>query len=162
MQKALGYLMLMRTEVFVIIQKYRYCKAKLGKEFHELAMAKNLFKGSFRKGDKHVVVSLFILLWADEKVNYAYAPQLDLTGYGYSEEEAKDSFNHQLDEFLAYTINKNTLFKELNKLGWEASKRNKKVTAPTEDKLLTDNELFKDLLAKPGIHRETKDLELSL
>lgn len=125
-------------------------------------MAKNIYQGSFSKGNVRVNVGLLLLIWQEEKVSYAYAPQLDLTGYGYSETEAKESFNHQLNEFLEYTLNKNTLFKELKRLGWETNKRHKKIIAPSEDALLVDNELFRDLLETPGIHRETKELELSI
>ena len=70
-------------------------------------MAKNLFNGHFHHGGKQATIQILLLFWGDEKVNYVYSPQLDLTGYGYNEQEAKDSFNHQLDEFLSYTLNKN-------------------------------------------------------
>ncbi len=40
-------------------------------------------------------------------------PLFDLTGYGTSEDEAKKSLSVTLDEFLRYTINKNTFIFEL-------------------------------------------------
>lgn len=83
-------------------------------------MAKNLFSGQFHHGGKQVTVQLLLLLWGDDAVNYVYSPQLDLTGYGYNEVEAKESFNHQLEEFISYSLNKNTLLSELKKLGWQS------------------------------------------
>jgi hypothetical protein len=42
-------------------------------------------------------------------VHFIYSPHLDLTGYGYSHEEAKQSFEVVLKGFIDYTIKKGTL-----------------------------------------------------
>ena len=105
----------------------------------------------------HTQIALKLLFWTEDNVNFVYAPELELTGYGYNVQEAKDSFDHQVEEFLSHTISKNTLYGELKRLGWVI---NGNITAPTEDKLLHDNELFKEVLGKPGIF--TKTIVLSL
>ena len=67
-------------------------------------------------GKYHVGLSL--VEFEEENVTIVYSPALDLSGYGYSQEEAKQSFSEALNEFLRYTTNKNSLDKVLKDLGW--------------------------------------------
>lgn len=66
--------------------------------------------------------------FAEDNVRIIYSPALDLSGYDYSQEEAKQSFTEALHEFFRYTNNKNTLDKVLKELGWaiRGSKKNPK------------------------------------
>jgi hypothetical protein len=61
---------------------------------------------------------LALVEFEEGNVTIVYSPALDLSGYGYSPEEAKQSFSEALQEFFRYTNNKNTLDKVLKDLGW--------------------------------------------
>lgn len=47
-----------------------------------------------------------------------YSPALDLSGYGNTINEAKESFKIALEEFIRYTLNENTFNDVMKKLGW--------------------------------------------
>ena len=95
-------------------------------------------------------VRLSIYFFEEKKVSLAYCPSLDLVGYGKNEVEAKKSFEIVLKGFIAYTVNKGTLQKELERLGWNISgtKKNRKIKSPEIEKLLVDREQFKDIFKK--------------
>ena len=74
------------------------------------------------KGNK-VKFKLTVITFQEDGVFFYYTPALDLTGYGKTVDEAKESFSITLEQFLTYSTNKNTLFNELKKLGWKVSKK---------------------------------------
>jgi len=125
-------------------------------------MSKKFLQASFQGSNHNVNIGLLLILWEEDAVFYQYSPELDLTGYGKSEREASISFEHILQDFLNYTLNKNTLFDELERLGWTTNKKKKRVRAPEEEQLLQDNETYKDLINRPGVQRSSKDLVLFL
>jgi predicted RNase H-like HicB family nuclease len=51
-------------------------------------------------------------------VHVANIPVLDLSGYGNTEEEAIHSLQIVLDNYLDYTVKKNTLHRDLQNHGW--------------------------------------------
>ena len=61
---------------------------------------------------------LAIFLFKEDDNFIAYSPALDLSGYGKTEEEARDSFNIVLKEYFDYAINEGTLYKDLKEHGW--------------------------------------------
>ena len=54
----------------------------------------------------------------DDSIHYVYCPALDITGYGYTDSEAKNSFDKTLELYLNYTINKGTFAADLKAHGW--------------------------------------------
>ncbi len=123
-------------------------------------MSHKFLEEDFKKGNQHLKVGLVLLLWQEDGIYYQYAPELDLTGYGKSADEANESFMFTLDEFISYTVNKKTLLKELEKLGWTTYKSKKKVRAPQELELLKHNEIYKNLIDLPGTHKSSTTVEL--
>ena len=112
---------------------------------------------------KHIVkIGLTLILWKENEIYFQYSPQLDLTGYGKSANEAQSSFEQTLKDFINYTLNKDTLFDELERLGWTTNKRKKRLRAPEEEQLLEDNETYKDLVNMPGTTRSTTSLAIPL
>lgn len=109
-------------------------------------MQKGSLKGEKKFGDKSVKVDLQVLFFEEDNVYYAYMPSFDLTGYGNTEEEAKESLTVVLDEFLRYTINKNTLFIEMQRLGWKIKSKKKPMFAPQMSDLINTNEQLKDIV----------------
>ena len=79
-------------------------------------MQQGNLKGEKQFGTKSVKVDLQVLIFEEDNIHYAYMPSFDLMGYGDTEENAKESLTVVLDEFLRYTLNKNTLFIEMQRL----------------------------------------------
>jgi hypothetical protein len=73
-------------------------------------------------------VGLSLIEFNENDVTIVYSPALNLSGYGYNSDEAKNSFNIALHEFFQYTNNKKTFDKVLIELGWtiKGSKKNLK------------------------------------
>ncbi|MDP4262303.1 MAG: hypothetical protein Q8941_07205 [Bacteroidota bacterium] len=103
------------------------------------------YKGKFPAKKGHVDLQVPLISFIDDNTHIIYCPVLDLSGYGNDETEARKSFDTVLEEFLAYTINKKTLWTDLKKLGWIIKKINKKnptATPPPISGLLETNEEF--------------------
>lgn len=102
--------------------------------------------GGKKFGNNFITVSLQVLFFEEEGIHYAYMPSFDLTGYGNTEEEAKESLTIVLDEFLRYTLNKNTLFIEMQRLGWKIKSKKKPMYAPQMSDLINTNDQLKDIV----------------
>ena len=104
---------------------------------------------ALHKGKNSAIdIKLSLLSFKEKKIFFIYSPALDLSGYGINEKEAKDSFIKTLDEFFRYTTNKNTLFKELKRLGWdikEGKKKKMKISSPDFFSLLEKIKSNKDM-----------------
>ncbi|HHH52667.1 MAG TPA: hypothetical protein ENK91_03335 [Bacteroidetes bacterium] len=65
-------------------------------------------------------IKLWLIHFKDENgIHFIHSPNLDITGYGLTKKEAKQSFEIALEEFFDYAIKNKTLIKVLNDLGWE-------------------------------------------
>lgn len=104
------------------------------------------FKGDYIATEGKIETLLSLISFKEDDITIMYSPALDISGYGKTEEEAKISFNIAMDEFLRYTINKNTFISEMKRLGWKISKRESRFTQPYFDHLLRDREYLKDIV----------------
>lgn len=95
--------------------------------------------------DGQITVEVFVILFEEDGCQIAYCPALNIYGYGKTEKEARNSFEISIAEFFDYTINKKTLLKELESLGWRIKKRNK-FTAPAFSVLLKSNRDLKRIM----------------
>lgn len=101
-------------------------------------------------GNKSAKVDVQVVLFQEDKIHFAYMPSLDLSGYGNTKKEALESLTVVLDEFLRYTLNKNTLLLEMKRLGWKIKNKNKPLVAPQMSDLVNTNEQFRQLInSKP-------------
>lgn len=92
-------------------------------------------------------VTLDLYLFTDDGSYIAYSPALDMSGYGKTEEEAKESFSIVLEEYVTYGLSKHTLVKDLREHGWKVrSFKQRKMSAPTFDNMLKTNVIFRDIL----------------
>ncbi|MGQ3015107.1 MAG: hypothetical protein ACT6QS_15455 [Flavobacteriales bacterium] len=107
-------------------------------------------------------IRLRLYIWSEDKVFFVYAPALDLTGYGNTETEAKDSFTHILQETVSYMENKDTLFDELERLGWTTNRAKRRVKAPDIKEMKEDNEEFRIISSKPNVKTINESLELAI
>ena len=98
------------------------------------------FKGDFSNKKAGVIAQLMLIHFIDENdVHIIYSPHLDLSGYGKTKDEAKQSFEDSFADFMDYTINKKTLGEVLKQLGWKSkgnSKRPKKIIVPSMSDIL--------------------------
>ena len=109
-------------------------------------MQQGKLKGEKKFGTKSIKIDLQVLFFEEDNIQYAYMPSFDLTGYGNTEGEAKESLTVVLDEFLRYTLNKNTLFNEMQRLGWKIKSKKKPMYAPQMSDLINTNDQLKDIV----------------
>lgn len=93
-------------------------------------------------------VGLSLVEFIEDDVTIIYSPALNLSGYGYSSEEAKDSFNIALHEFFRYTNNKKTFAAVMKELGWsiKGGKKNPKIEPPLNSELVANNPLYNEII----------------
>ena len=97
-------------------------------------------------GNRRVSINTQVFLFEEDNVYFAYNPALDLTGYGNDANEALGSLTVVLDEFLRYTLNKNTFFLELQRLGWKIKSKKKQMSAPQMSDMINTNDQLKDIV----------------
>jgi hypothetical protein len=105
-------------------------------------------QGDFASNGARVNLGISLFQFEENGVTFIYSPGLDLTGYGKSESEAKESFEISVEEFFKYTMNKRTLDSELRRLGWEVkmAKKKSKFKAPDLSSLISKNDYLQDIL----------------
>jgi hypothetical protein len=108
-------------------------------------MLKNL-QGEWKQGKNTVEMNLPVMVFEDEGMQIAYIPVLDISGYGKTEKEATDSLMLAVNEYLKYTVNKNTLAKDLKAHGWTIKKKTKPFIAPEITDLINKNEYLHDIV----------------
>jgi len=115
----------------------------------------------FNNGKYHVGLSL--VEFNEEDVTIIYSPALDLSGYGHSQVEAKNSFSEALHEFFRYTNNKKTLDKVLKKLGWsiKGSKKKPKFNPPKDSELVKSNPLYNEIVNKKNYKVSRENVEFA-
>jgi hypothetical protein len=100
-----------------------------------------ILSGSWKSDKQSVKVRLPLIIFTENDNEIVYCPALDVSGYGKTSPEARHSFEISLDQFLTYTLHKNTLVDELRRLGWTV-KSKKKAYPPTMQHLLENNDNF--------------------
>lgn len=89
--------------------------------------------------EEGVGLMLHLLFFEEDGVKAVYAPALDLFGYGNTEDEAKESFQIVLDEFIQYSNENNTLESELERLGWQKTNESSKLSPPSVAVIIEKN-----------------------
>ena len=100
-------------------------------------------KGNFSNNRGKIDFNLPVIKFQEDDVFFYYTPALDLTGYGKTEQEAYDSFQQSLGQFLDYTTNKKTLFGQLKKLGWKVNK--KSWVVPSLKDMIIENDYLAEI-----------------
>ncbi|MGF1637841.1 MAG: hypothetical protein ACFCUU_12260 [Cyclobacteriaceae bacterium] len=108
-------------------------------------------------------VGLSLVEFEEDNVIIIYSPALDLSGYGYNQLEAKQSFSEALHEFFRYTSNKRTLDKVLKELGWtiKGSKKKPKFNPPKDSDLVSSNPLYYDIVNNKSYRVSREDVEFA-
>lgn len=112
-------------------------------------MAKYLFEGGYKNQAGEVKTKIILLHFIDDKnIHFIYSPHLDLTGYGNSIEDAKSSFTIAFEDFVDYTLTKNSLGIVLKELGWKIKgtiKNPKKLKAPAMSDVIKANDYVSEI-----------------
>lgn len=118
------------------------------------------FKANYTGTKDKVEVSLSLLKFKEDGVQFIYSPSLDLTGYGKDPRSAKRSFEIVMEEFVNYTTNKGTLVKELQRLGWKisGSKRKPKYQPPFLDQLFIERPFLSEIFRDKEFHRYEQEV----
>jgi hypothetical protein len=124
-------------------------------------MAQYIFEGNYRHTSGFVKVRLLLFSFKDEnKVNIVYSPHLDLSGYGKTIVDAKESFNIAFQDFIDYTFKMKTFSKVMMRLGWQCkglSAKSQKLVAPSITSVIMENEYVSEIFDKYPVrtfHRE--------
>jgi len=117
-------------------------------------------QGHFNQAKGFVHINLALISFKENDVTIIYSPALDLSGYGNTVDEAKRSFEINLEEFIRYTTNKGSFFAELEKHGWKISKRKKSYASPHLDDLLATNDFLSDIFRDNQFHRYNLDVSI--
>jgi hypothetical protein len=123
-------------------------------------MPKNLGHTSqYRDGKKRINVKLSLIEFEEDGLYFIYSPALDLTGYGKTEKEAKQSYNLAIEEFLKYTTHKETILQELERLGWTISKK-KKLSAPSLSALLQSRSYLDEIFTEKNFRKTDETVSI--
>jgi hypothetical protein len=129
-------------------------------------MSKYLFQADYKNNRATVKVRLFLVHFQDENnTHIIFSPHLDLSGYGNSLVEAKDSFQIAFADFADYTLKKKTIGKVLRNLGWKLKvnqKIPKKVIAPSITSIIKENDYVAEIFDKYNVYTFHQDVELPL
>lgn len=108
-------------------------------------------------------VGLSLVEFKEEDIIIIYSPALDLSGYGNTQIEARDSFSEALQEFFRYTNNKKTLDQVLKKLGWtiKGTKNKPKFNPPKDSELVQLNSLYNEIVNKKNYKVSREDVEFA-
>jgi hypothetical protein len=109
------------------------------------------------------LVGLSLVEFQEDDVTIIYSPALDLSGYGYTESEAKKSFSEALHEFFRYTTNKQTLNKILKGLGWSirGAKKKLKFNPPKDSDLVNSNPLYNEIVNNKSYKVSREEVEFA-
>jgi hypothetical protein len=120
----------------------------------------------FKNAEAKVKAKITLISFKELDNFIVYSPHLEVSGYGKTQQEAMDSFNHCLGVFFDYTVNKKTLHQELISLGWQLKKgtikKPLKINAPSMSELLKHNTALEDLLNKQNISTIQKEVAIPL
>jgi hypothetical protein len=108
-------------------------------------------------------VGLSLIEFNEDDVTVIYSPALNISGYGYNPDEAKNSFNIALHEFLRYTNNKKTFDIVLKELGWtiKGGKKKPKIEAPLNSDLIANNPLYNEIINSKNYKVYNEDVEFA-
>ena len=117
------------------------------------------FEAELSNKQSTIKVGLTLISFEEDNILFVYCPALDLTGYGYTEDEAKESFSQTLKIHINYTTRKKTFFKDLEKHGWVIKNR-KRPKSPDFDYLLKNNKQFKEIVNKRNFTKYSQEIQL--
>lgn len=123
-------------------------------------MSNTRFKGRITKGTKTVNVNLDIIEYQEDGTYIAFSPALDLTGYGTTLKEARESWETVLEEYFRYTLNKKTLHQDLVKRGWKVQNKKTHFTPPTFSWIVQNHKEVKDIYDNHAFRKRSTNVQI--
>ena len=115
--------------------------------------------GNFNSKNAHLKFNIIVFSFVDEKnIHFIYSPQLDITTYGNTEDEAKEAFEIHTKEFFKYTIENNTLTEVLSDLGW--SFNGEKIEAPSITHFMEKDSLLPTVLESYPVSSHPRSFDI--
>ena len=109
--------------------------------------------------------NLLLMEFVDENaIHFIYTPHLDLSGYGKTQEEAFESFEVALNEFLSYTREEQNLARILMDLGWKVEGQTgqfRRAVAPAISTLIKRNSYISEIFDNYPVHTFYQSMGLS-
>lgn len=107
-------------------------------------------------------VRMDLLEYNEDDTFYVYSPALDLVGYGFTAQEARNSWETILAEYFRYTLNKKTLTEDLENRGWEIKNKAKamRFTPPTLSWMLERNEGLTNIYNNHDFHKVSRQIKV--
>lgn len=109
-----------------------------------------------------VKIALTLYYWEKENLHFVYSPALDLTGYGKTQTDAQKSFELVLEEYSSYTSSKNTIYDDLEKIGWTVNRSKKIIEPPGLEVMLEKNKEFKNIIETEYTQKSNIEIEFAL
>jgi hypothetical protein len=123
---------------------------------------KAIFSEAFASEKDGVAVRVPLIIFNEDDNQIVYCPALEVSGYGKTEEEAKQSFETSLSAFFEYTIHKNTITDELKRLGWTIRGKHKPAYPPSMLHLLENNDNFSRIFNEHNFRKVDKQIEIPI
>ncbi|MCQ2265722.1 MAG: hypothetical protein MJZ46_06760 [Bacteroidales bacterium] len=117
-----------------------------------------------QKNNGEYDVNVPVVQFQEDDVVIIYCPALDLSGYGATEEEAKESFKTVLLEYIRYASNKGTLNNDLMAHGWRKLKSKRvSMVPPAMTDLLASNENFNKIFnTQPSYQKYDMPMQVAM
>lgn len=93
-----------------------------------------------------VEARLDVFIYENDGFMVAYAPALDLMGYGKTIEKAKQSFEVVIEDFFEFSLKNATLKEYLIKHGWTPRKAPQEFVPPQTVELMGSNKKLKSII----------------
>ena len=110
------------------------------------------------KTDISIRVSVYTFREGDNVI--AYCPSLDLSGYGRTQKEAKESFGVVMKDYLDYCTSEGTLHEDLISHGWQMEPRH--AAEPTLQHMIRRNRELRDILDLPHYSKFSKTASVQM
>ncbi len=107
-----------------------------------------IFTAEIQGNKTKINLKINLIQFKDNGGYIIYSPETEVYGYGNTVSEAKESFKISLLEFIRYSTNKGTFFKEMKRMGWKIRKSKKqiKMTIPVFTEILSRNNNLKEIV----------------
>ena len=94
----------------------------------------------------HISVWLDVFSYKDNGVQMMYAPSLDLCGYGATVDDAKQSFEVVVSEYLRFGLENQTLETDLRAHGWKSGSEMQEFESPDILSLIRRNKQLQKVM----------------
>jgi hypothetical protein len=123
---------------------------------------KVIFSGAFASEKEGVAVRVPLIFFSEDDNQIVCCPALEVSGYGKTEEEAKQSFETSFSAFFEYTMHKKTITDELKRLGWTIKGKHKPAFPPSMTHLLENNDNFSRIINEHNFRKVDQQIEIPM